>query len=176
MDVITVGGPPGSGTSTVCEMLKEELKIEYIYAGQIFRDRAKELKMSLGEFSDLCERDPSFDRELDDRMIEMARKGDALIEGRMIGPLCKKNDIPSFRIYMDADAEIRADRVMERDGGTLGSVLEKMKDREESEAQRYMEYYSIDPRELDWYHLVIDTSHISPKEELKIILRAIDQR
>lgn len=173
MDSITVGGPPGAGTSTLCRLLKDALDIEYIYAGQIFRDKAGELNMSLTRFSELCEEDPSFDHQLDNDMMDIARKGNVLVEGRMIGPLCSKFEIPSFKIYIDADPRTRAERLMERDGGDINEVLEKMRDREESEAQRYLEYYGIDPRESRWYDLVIDSTGISPEDELNIIMKEL---
>ncbi|MGA1820807.1 MAG: (d)CMP kinase [Thermoplasmatota archaeon] len=176
MDTITVGGPPGSGTSTVCRMLKEELGIEYVYAGQIFRDRAKELGLTLSEFGELCEKDRSYDNELDERMLLKAREGNVLLEGRMIGPLCKLRNIPSFRIYLDADSSVRARRVMERDGGDLGTVIIEMEEREESEAQRYIEYYGVDPRDSSWYDLILDSTSMTPEEELRSIIENIGER
>lgn len=171
--LLTVGGPPGSGTSTVCRMLEVELGLEYIYAGQVFRDKANEMGLSLSEFSRLCEEEPEYDKGLDKEMVSRARKGRAILEGRMIGPLCKKENIPSFKIYIFADKEVRANRVGERDGGEIQEVLRTMEDREESEAQRYLQYYDIDPREQHWYDLVIDSSFITPEEEIEIILKAM---
>ncbi len=173
MNVITVGGPPGSGTSTVCQLIEERTKMEYIYAGQIFRHQAKNLGISLSEFSVLCENDPKFDRSLDDLMLEKATKGNVILEGRMIGPLCSKKKIGSLKIYIDADPTIRAKRVMERDGGTLEEVVEKMSYREESEAQRYLRYYDIDPREKSFYDMIIDSSNLTPEEELDLIMEQI---
>jgi predicted cytidylate kinase len=175
MDSITVGGPPGAGTSTLCKLLKEELDIDYVYAGQIFRDKAREMNLSLAQFSDLCKQDPSYDHQLDNYMIDIARKGNVLVEGRMIGPLCKKFNIPSFRVYIHADPKIRAERIMERDGGDLNEVFERMEDREESEARRYLDFYGIDPRERSWYDIVIDSTNISPPEELFIIIRKLQK-
>lgn len=165
-----MGGPPGSGTSTICRLLEKELEIQYIYAGQIFRDKARSLGLTLSEFGALCEKDPNYDKQLDTEMMELARKGDVLIEGRMSGPLCAMNSIPSFRIYMDADVKVRAGRVLERDGGDLEKVVQQMNEREKSEAQRYVDYYNIDPREAKWYDLIIDSTDLTPDEELKIIL------
>jgi predicted cytidylate kinase len=175
MDSITVGGPPGAGTSTLCKLLKDELDIDYVYAGQIFRSMAEEMNLSLAQFNDLCEKDPSYDQLLDNDMMDIARKGNVIVEGRMIGPLCKKFEIPSLKIYIHADPKIRAERILERDGGDLYEAIRGMKDREESEAQRYLEYYGIDPRERTWYDIVIDSTNISPHEELDIILKEMQK-
>ncbi|MBN1389990.1 MAG: cytidylate kinase family protein [Candidatus Thermoplasmatota archaeon] len=176
MKAITVGGPPGSGTSSVCASLRDRLGVEYVYAGRIFRDRAVELGLTLEEFSELCERDRSYDIALDARMLSRARQGDVLLEGRMIGPLCKRSSIPSFRIYLDAERSIRAERVMVRDGGNIQEVSRQMKEREESEAQRYMEYYGINPRETVYYDLVLNSTNLSVEEEVRMILDELKER
>jgi predicted cytidylate kinase len=140
MGIITVSGPPGSGTSTACTLLEEKTGFLYIYAGNIFREMAKERGMDLLQFGKLCETDSSVDRELDTRMMEIAKSGDNLIlEGRMTGALCKKEDISSFKIYIDADPRTRALRIMERDGGNIEEVIKQMKLREDSEIKRYEE-------------------------------------
>lgn len=176
METITVGGPPGSGTSTVCLILKDTLKIEYVYAGRIFRDMAIELGLTLEEFGALCERDRSYDSSLDERMLTRARLGDVLIEGRMIGPLCNKFDIPSFRILIGADSSVRSERILERDGGEIDDVVRLMKEREASEKKRYLNYYGIDPNDPAYYDLVIDSTHLSPREEIELILEKLGER
>ncbi|HHD16720.1 MAG TPA: cytidylate kinase [Euryarchaeota archaeon] len=175
MTVITVGGPPGSGTSTVCGILKERTGFKYVYAGKIFRKMAKDEGKSLEEFQRICEKDPSIDIELDRKMLDKAKSGeDLILEGRMIGPLCKKESIPSFKVYIFADTGIRARRLVERDGGSMEAVIEKMKERERSEAKRYMTYYGMDPGDLSLYDLAIDSSHLSPEEEVSLILEHLD--
>jgi predicted cytidylate kinase len=170
MHAVTVGGPPGSGTSTLCRLLKEELDIEYIYAGEIFRNRARELGLTLAEFSDVCEEDPSHDRKLDEEMVHLAKRGNVLLEGRMIGPLCKKEGISSYRIYMHAEPRVRAERLQERDGGDLEGVIRQMMEREESEAVRYRDIYGMDPRDPSHYDLVLDSTDITPEQEMDIVL------
>ena len=51
MVVVTVGGPPGSGTSTLCRLLEEALDLKYIYAGQLFRDKAASMGLTLADIS-----------------------------------------------------------------------------------------------------------------------------
>jgi predicted cytidylate kinase len=170
MVVLTVGGPPGSGTSTLCRLLQERTGLRYIYAGQIFREMAKERGMSLLEFSALCQRDPSIDLDLDRTMLIEAKKGDAILEGRMIGPFCAREKLYSFKIYLDADPAERAMRVRERDGGTIDEVTRAMREREEIEKDRYARYYNMDPTDRGWYDLLIDSTHFTPEEVLGLVL------
>ena len=170
MVLISVGGLPGSGTSTVCEILEERTGLEYIYAGRIFREMAEEKGMTLEEFSTFCEKDDTVDRELDKRMMEKAKRGDAILEGRMVGPLLKEEGIDGLKVYMHAPLDVRARRVMERDGGPLKETMEKMSLREKSERMRYNRYYGMDPTDKSHYDLVIDSSQISPDEEADLII------
>jgi cytidylate kinase len=56
--LLTLGGPPGSGTSTLANLLKDTLKLEYVYAGAVFRKMAKDLKMSLEDFGEHATKTP----------------------------------------------------------------------------------------------------------------------
>jgi predicted cytidylate kinase len=170
MVLISVGGLPGSGTSTVCEILEERTGLEYIYAGRIFREMAEEKGMTLEEFSTFCEKDDTVDRKLDNRMMDRARRGDAILEGRMVGPLLKKEALEGLKVFIHAPLYVRARRVMERDGGSLKETMEKMSMRENSERVRYKRYYGMDPTDRAHYDLVIDSSHISPDEEADLII------
>lgn len=164
MVVLTIGGPPGSGTTTVCRMLEERTGVKYVYAGDIFRKTAERKGLTLARFGKLCEEDPIWDHSLDREMVQIALEGDVILEGRMTGPMCKMEEVSSFNVYIDADREVRARRVMERDGGELEEVMETMRDREESEALRYKSIYAVDPRDSVWYDLIIDSSNLTPGE------------
>ena len=37
---LTVGGLPGTGTTTLCRLFERSLELPYIYAGQLFREEA----------------------------------------------------------------------------------------------------------------------------------------
>ncbi|HPR42324.1 MAG TPA: AAA family ATPase, partial [Candidatus Methanofastidiosa archaeon] len=81
---LTIGGPPGSGTTSIARMLSSDHGLIHIYAGMIFREMAKERGLSLAEFSRLAESDESFDRSVDERMAKLAiADKDSVAEGRM---------------------------------------------------------------------------------------------
>jgi len=44
---ITISGPPGSGKTTVCGKLSQELGLKAVVFGQVFRDMAAEKRISL---------------------------------------------------------------------------------------------------------------------------------
>src|SRR5712692_8040694 len=98
--IITVGGLPGTGTSTLCRLLEQELGLPYVYAGQIFRQEAAARGMSLEDLNRLALTDERVDRALDERQLEFLRKDNVILEGRMSGWLAAHNGIPAFKVWL----------------------------------------------------------------------------
>lgn len=174
--IITVGGPPGAGTTTFSKKLAEILGLRYVYAGEIFREEAKRRGLTLEEFSRMAEEKEEIDKNLDRLMLAEIKKGGVVAEGRLTGPLAKMEGVECFSIWMDAHPGIRARRIKEREGGDLRDILRRMREREESERRRYMNIYGIDIYDLSLYDLIIETSFITPKEEIKLALDELEKR
>jgi len=162
-DTITVGGLPGTGTSTLCRLLGAKTGLPYVYAGQIFREEAARRGMDLASFGALCQEDRLVDRDLDDRQLELLREGGLILEGRLSGWIAHRNGIPAFKVWLVCDEAERVRRVVERDGGEPEEQAARMHEREASEADRYRRYYGISLRDLRPYDLVLDSTHESPE-------------
>jgi cytidylate kinase/H/ACA ribonucleoprotein complex subunit 4 len=163
---ISISGPPGSGKTTICALVASKFGYEYLLVGQIFRQMATERNVPLNTFGRLAEEDETIDRELDDRMLALARsKDDLVIEGRLSGPLLKARKIPVFAVYVDAADDIRADRIARREGKDPKKVLQEIRSRERSEKKRYRAFYAIDPTDPSHYDLWLDSSS-TPAEAL----------
>ena len=161
---ITISGPPGSGKTTVCRLVADRLHLEVVVSGKIFRQMAQESSMSLADFGRLCEVDPETDKRLDARVVEIAQtKDNILVEGRLAAHMLTRHHIPAFRVFMDADLDVRAARVVEREGGTIEQRKQEIVVREDCEAKRYLAYYGIDVRDRKVYDLIIDTTYLSPE-------------
>ncbi|MFA5943692.1 MAG: cytidylate kinase family protein [Candidatus Thermoplasmatota archaeon] len=159
---VTVGGLPGTGTSTLCNLLKERLALPYTYAGHIFREEATRRGLSLAEFGVLCQKDSSIDAALDDRQIFLLRRGGLILEGRLSGWLAQRHRLPAFKIWVRCDESERIRRLVDRDGGTLATQADATWAREQSEADRYRRYYGVDLADLSFYDLVLDSTHLLP--------------
>ena len=175
---ITVSGPPGSGTSTLCRLLQEKLGHPYVYAGQIFRDQAAERGMSLKEFGRLCEQDDQVDRGLDDEQVRLLQEAvdhdrSLILEGRLSGWLAHRNQIPALKVFVGCEEVERVRRIVERDGGDDSEQAEATRIREESEATRYNHYYGIDVDDMEPYDLVLDSTNKSPDQLLGDVLAAL---
>lgn len=159
---VTVGGLPGTGTSTLCRLLKERLGLPYTYAGHIFREEATRRNLSLAEFGALCQKDPSIDAALDDRQIFLLRKGGLILEGRLSGWLAQRHRLPALKVWVRCDESERIRRLVDRDGGTVEQQADATWAREQSEQDRYRRYYGVDLGDLSFYDVVLDSTHLLP--------------
>ena len=175
MVTITVSGTPGSGKSTIAELLHEKLGIKYIYSGMLFRKTAEKYKMSLEEFGKYCEKHSDVDKELDAQQVEILKKGDVILEGRLAGWLAYKNNISALKVLIDADVDTRAERIVKREGGDAKKRKQEIIKREKSERTRYKKYYNIDLGDFSIYDLLVDSSDKNPEDVIKIILEKLEK-
>ncbi len=171
--IITLSGPPGSGTSTVGKEIAKRLGIRYVPIGEIFRKMAKEKGMDLDTFNRYAETNPNFDKEVDIKQAEEAREGGVVLDSRLSGWLVRKADL---RIFLKAPLDVRIKRVAQRDKTSEEKALIEIKIREESEKKRYKEYYNIDIDNLGIYDLVIDTTRWNAEEVAEIIHKAVGNK
>ena len=160
---VTVGGLPGTGTTTLCALLEKRLGLPYQYAGHMFREEAKRRGLSLAEFGALCQKDPSIDEALDDRQIYLLRRGGLILEGRLSGWLANRHRIPALKVWVTCDEKVRVTRIVARDGGTVEQQADLTAAREQSEADRYRRYYAADLADTSFYDVVLDSTHQSPE-------------
>ena len=170
---ITISGPPGSGKSTACSKLTERLGLESVIFGKIFRQLAAEKNLSLGELGELAEKDPSIDKMIDSRILEIARANENIIlESRLSAYMCARNGIPAFKVYIDASPEVRMARIGVREGETVEEACAKTLDRQRSEAKRYKMYYDIDIEDKSVYDFIINTDDLDPDQVVEKIIEA----
>lgn len=175
MTTITISGLPGSGKSTVAELLQKELGLEYIYSGKIFRDMAVKYNMDLDEFGRFCEKNKEIDKKLDEYQLNIIKKGNVIVEGRISGWLAYRYNILCLKIFLQADLDTRVKRIINRETGDFEKRKSEILERERSEEVRYKKYYDIDINDTSIYDLLIDTSYKSPKEILNIIVNNLNK-
>ena len=172
---ITISGPPGSGKTTACNKLSEILGLKAVVFGKIFRELAAEKHLSLLEFGQLAEKDPSIDAAIDARIVEIARENENIIlESRLSAYMLSRNSIPAFKIYLGASPEVRMSRIGVREGQSLEDAKRETIERQASEAKRYMMYYNIDINDMSVYDLVVNTDELDPDGVIDAILKAIE--
>ena len=173
VQTLTVGGLPGTGTTTLCRLLERSLQWPYIYAGQLFREEAARRGMTLAELNALAQDDPAIDIALDEQQLELLRRGGVILEGRMAGWLASHHEIPAFKVWLVADEQERIRRLVQRDGGDAQTQRQLNADRESRERDRYARYYGADLTDLSIYDLVLDSTSAQPDEVRDRVLEAM---
>lgn len=167
--VISVSGPPGSGTSTLAENLRDETGCDLVSAGDIFKQLARDHSMTVAEFSELAEETPEYDKMVDyeiERKVENGNYDTGLIvDSRIVA--WKLSDQVDLKIYLKSPVSVRSQRLEDRE-----ETVDDMIKREQSEEERYMDYYDIDISDLSVYDLIIDTSTFDKASVLDISLEA----
>lgn len=150
--IIAISGKSGCGNSTVSRLVAEALGLRLI--NYTFRALAEEKGLSLEQVLDRAQNDPSWDRLLDARQVELALSGDCVMGSRLAMWLLPQADI---RVYLKAGPEARAMRIHSREGGDPSEIARFTAARDTRDRGRYMEIYGIDTDDLSPANLVVDT-------------------
>lgn len=175
---ITISGKPGSGKSSVAKLIAKKLKLQHYSAGDLWRELAKNKKITILELNKLAEKDDKYDHQLDKNVEMLGKtKDNFVIDGRLTF-----NFIPdSIKIFLDADLNTRAKRIhkdarAEEDNKDINDTLNKLRARESSEKKRYKQLYGIDPYTADNFDFVIDTSSISVDEVVSQVVSFVKMK
>ena len=168
--IITIGGLAGTGTTTAAQLLSEKMGIDYISAGYVFREMAREHNMSVLEFSAFAEGNDDIDKEIDKRQAELAKSADNLIvEGRLSAYFVEAD----LKLWLVTPFDIRSSRIAERESKSVEVASEEIISREKSEALRYKDIHNIDISNMSIYDLIINTGTFDPEKVSEIILTTL---
>ncbi|MDD4332617.1 MAG: AAA family ATPase [Patescibacteria group bacterium] len=179
--IITFGGTPGSGKSTIAKKLAAKLGWPRYYMGGIRRDIAKKRGMTLAEYNKLGENDPTTDTDVDNYQENLGKTMDNIIvEGRTSWFF-----IPhSFKIYVDVNKETGAKRILkelrnENDRNenknlkTLSDVIKSFDARMRSDRKRYKKYFNINVNKKSNYDFVLDTTNLNRAQAFNAVWKYI---
>lgn len=193
--IVIVCGLPGAGKSVLVERLAKHYKLKKVFASDILKqlkgkkgkkvekiDVSKTAKSSgwweteEGQKFNL-ERleDKSFDKALDDKLLEIIEKEDNLImDSRTMPWLAKKEGL--IKIWITASPNIRAQRVAGRDKEDWKKVLQMMEQRLEIDKKIYKKLYKIDfSEDLMPFQIRLDTSNMGEEEVFQNVVQKIDE-
>ncbi len=173
MVVIVVSGPPGSGKTTQAKMIAEHYGLKYYSAGMIFREIAREKGVSIEELSRIAAVDPNIDLEIDSRSLEVAKRGNVVIDGHLTAWIV--SEYADIKILVTAPLKVRIARIARRDNKLLEEAARETIVREFLQMRRFINYYGLDPYELGVFDVIVNTEKYGPKETFNIIREAIDK-
>jgi len=174
MAKITIFGLAGTGTTTLGKLLALRLNSKFVSTGNIFRQMATDLGLSLYEFDVLCNSNSEYDRRIDAETEKFGIENDNFVLESRLG----WHFIPdSFRVKILCEDKVRFGRVAARDGISQEQAKEKTLKREADGPQRYRELYGIEDFGADsHFDFIIDSTNLSPAEIVERIIEAIKSK
>ena len=173
---VTVSGKPGSGTSTLVDLLAKDMGWDSVNGEDIFRQEAKRLNLSVEEFSRLCKENFEVDRSLDDMLKNLisSENGPFIVESRLSGWWAYLEGIDCLRVWVEVSDKERANRIMAREGGDFESVHLSALQRNSDDTSRYKMLYDIDLDDMAPYNFIIKADSLSPSEVLEAVKKQLE--
>jgi len=167
---IAVSGKSGCGNTTISRLVSEKLGLSFI--NFTFRSLAEEHGISLEDVLKKAAEDDWWDKEVDRRQVAMARKSDGCVLGsRLAIWMLTEADL---KVYLKASPEIRAARIVRREGGKLEDVAAFTMERDRQDTERYLRIYNIDNDDYSFADVIINTDHKSVGEIAEMIIDALN--
>lgn len=197
---ITISGLPGSGSTTLLKMLKENELMKFagwrgFNGGEFMRAYAKEkglFKEKAGLHHSATDYEDDFDRKVDYGMREKLQKESGWILESWLSGFMAQGVEGTLKILMIcSDKAVKVDRIVNRDGVTADEAIHHMHERYLNNLGKWQRMYKdewnewvvetgkvkqsdpIDFWREDLYDVVIDTYSSNQQEVLKIVLDAI---
>ena len=178
--IITLGGLPGSGKTTIRKMLAEQLGYKTFSTGEFVRNMAAENKVSLEEFNRHMVEDRSIDIFIDEKLKGLNESDEAYIVDAHLAFHFIPNGFSAYlkispekaaeRIFKDAHsaARIRSGEVME----TLDAAKKHTDWRIQNNIERYEKLYGINPYDESQYDFCVDSENKEADKVASIIIEA----
>ena len=180
--VICISGMAGTGKSTLAKKLAQKYGLKYYSGGDALKDLAAEEGCNVSNngwwespeglaFLRRREKDPQFDKKVDEKLLEYAQQGNVLLDSWTMPWLVKKG----FKIWLLASIEKRAERVAERDKFTVQDALRILKEKENRTRAIYQKLYGFTLGE-DFapFNLVLDTDNLTAEEVFQVLCETLD--
>jgi predicted cytidylate kinase len=166
---ITISGYAGTGKSTVRKILAEKLGYQFLSVGNFTREFAeKEFGMSINEFQEKCEKEPSLDDYVNFKFRDLCNNAENIVADFRLGFHFVKNSLNVLFTLSEEEAFKRLSKTSRKMEQT---DFESIKKRNENMRHRFIERFGVDFADEKNYDLVIDISKKTPPEITEQILR-----
>ena len=179
---ITISGRIGAGATTLAQKLSEEFHWPLLEGGELFERIHKELKI---DQEDVLERPDKFDLQFEQKIKDiLTKESQQIIQSHLAG-----FDIQGisgvYKILVicqdengEDKADIRIDRLMNRDGISIEAAKHEALEREKENLIKFRKLYAHnDPNWIYWdekyYDLLVNTYSLNREEAFKFVLEKI---
>jgi cytidylate kinase len=180
--VLCISGMAGTGKSTLAKRLAHKYGLKYYSGGDALRALAAEKGFNSASngwwespeglsFLEQRKADASFDRAVDEKLLEYAANGNVLLDSWTMPWLVKGG----FKIWLAASVEKQAERIANRDHITVEESLQALKEKEAKTKAIYKQLYGFALSE-DFapFDLILDTDNLTAEEVFQVLCSVID--
>jgi cytidylate kinase len=180
--VICISGMAGTGKSTLAKKLAQKYGLRYYSGGDALRALAAEEGYNSSsngwwespdglKFLEQRKADESFDKAVDNKLMEYASQGNVLLDSWTMPWLIKIG----FKIWLAASVEKQAERISGRDKMTVADSFEALKAKEARTKAIYKQLYGFSLGEdFSPFNLILDTDNLSADEVFGVLCMVID--
>ncbi len=171
---IILYGESGVGKSSIAQNLAEIFSLKKVSVGDIMREHANNLGITIYEFDKLCAENSQYDLEVDKKIADIGNSQENIIlDGRLAWYFVTNG----IKIKLTCSYDEVLKRIAERENLSLIEVDEKTQERQNYYKTRYAQLYPyIDypPRD-NHFDIVFDTTNYSLDEAIKELVKRIKE-
>lgn len=170
--IITISGKPGSGKTTTAKLLAQKLKLKHYSAGDLQRELAKELKLTINELGRLEAKDDKYDHMIDKKQKNLGKTEDNFVIDGWLSALFIPKSVKIF-LNIGRDEAVRRRLKQPREEERYSSHEETkqcLAEREKTNRERWLRYYDFDYASPKNYDIVIDTTNNTPEQTVQKII------
>jgi CMP/dCMP kinase len=180
--VICISGMAGTGKSTLAKRLARKYGLKYYSGGDALRALAAEQGYSSSSngwwespeglrFLEQRKGNASFDKAVDNKLLEFAAEGNVLLDSWTMPWLFKGG----FKIWLAASVEKQVQRISRRDNMTVAESSAALNEKEAKTKAIYKELYGFALGEdFSPFDLILDTDNLNADEVFEVLSKVID--
>jgi CMP/dCMP kinase len=184
MKAIIISGMPAVGKTSVSRKVSDALGTPMVGGGDVLKEMAVEEGYTPGgddwwdkgegmKFLQERKRSSDFDKEVDARLLQKAKKGDVVITSYPVPWLTKDG----VKVWLAGSVRSRAERMSKRDGIPETKCKRILSVRDSENYKLYKKIYGIEfGKDLTPFDLVIETDAIDEARVAEIVIRYVRAR
>jgi cytidylate kinase len=170
---IVISGWPAVGKTTIACKLAEEFGLVMYNGGDILKMLAEEKGYSTKRddwwdtaeakrFMEERKSDPSFDKKVDKKLVEIVKKGGAVITSYTLPWLVREDSVIIIKLWLRGSPENRAKRMANRDDISFAEAKRIVKLRDDENKKIYYKLYGFHfGEDLTIFDYVLNTDRLS---------------
>lgn len=176
---IILSGLAGSGKSSVGKELAHRLGYSFRSAGFYAREEARKQGITIQELQVQLEKEPEFDRQLDDQLVAWGKSTDCWVMDYRLGFALLPQASSIYLVVEDAEAARRigmASRSEEFSGKeTIDRMLTSIRERNKNMQSRLRRLYGVDFTDTSEYNHIIPTDGLTVEQVTDTILLKLQE-